>query len=350
MLEDLVKTLSSVGKPTELYQSPDGTRVLILPHGGRILGLYSAESGENFLWVHSALASVESARAFYAGDQWHNSGGDRTWLAPEVDIFFPNFPKLDKYWQPRELDPGNYNVVRTEDGIRLVNRLALTLSRSKQTVELEMTKSVTPALSPLRYEPGLKNLPGVQYAGYALETTLEFVGPNREQQARVGLWNLLQMPHGGDLVVPTYVRAEPKIYMGTIGPEDLIVDEHLVRYKMRAKGEHKIGIRAVATTGRVGYIYSTGGQLALIIRNFVVDPSGEYVDVPWAETENLGYSTQACNVHSGLGSFSELEYHIPAIGLGTGRARSEDVSQVWAFRGPRENIQAIARSLLSPHV
>ena len=37
MLESLIRILNSVGKITELYESHDGSRVLILPHGGRIL-------------------------------------------------------------------------------------------------------------------------------------------------------------------------------------------------------------------------------------------------------------------------------------------------------------------------
>src|SRR6202011_1698110 len=106
------------------------------------------------------------------------------------------------------------------------------------------------------------------------------------------------------------------------------------RYRMHSKGEHKIGLRAVAMTGRVGYLYSVAnGEAALIVRNFFVNPSGEYVDVPWTESENLGFSIQACNVKSGLGSFSELEYHMPAIGRGTGLTAFEDLSQIWAFRG-----------------
>jgi hypothetical protein len=86
------------------------------------------------------------------------------------------------------------------------------------------------------------------------------------------------------------------------------------------------------------------------MRNFFANPSGMYVDVPWTDTGDFGYSTQACNVKSGLGSFSELEYHCPAIGAGTGRIRYDDESEVWAFRGPEDSIRAIARSLLSPEM
>ena len=146
MLDQLVSTLAGAGKSTQTYESPDGSKVLLLPHGGRVLGLFAARASENFYWTHPALQSVESATKFYAGGEWHNSGGDRTWLAPEVDIFFPKFPNLDMstYWQPRQLDPGRYEAISENGTTRLVNRLTLTLSRSKEQVAMEMSKWVGP--------------------------------------------------------------------------------------------------------------------------------------------------------------------------------------------------------------
>jgi len=340
----LTDTLHAAGKATHVVENPDGSRVLLLPYGGRVLGVFAPGSDENFYWTHTALETAESARAFYASDVWQNSGGDRTWLAPEVDLFFPNFPDMNTYWQPRELDPGNYQVVQTDKGLQLSNRLTVTLSRTKQRVELEIVKSVSPAPNPLRYERDI-DLAGIEYAGYTQHTSLAIVG---EGTARVGLWNLVQMPHGGDLLVPTYVRTTPKICFGTIPPEDLVVGDHLVQYRMRQTGEHKLEIRATATCGRVGYVYRTGNKWALVVRNFAVNPSGEYIDVPWNDIGDLGYSTQACNVNSGLGCFSELEYHIPAIGKGTGRTRCDDAAQVWAYRGSADAMRGIINRLLTP--
>ena len=278
MNEALVKCLKDAGQPTERLLSPDGSEVLVLQHGGRVLGLFAAGSDENFFWTNDALKSPAAAKAFYAGNEWHNSGGDRTWLAPELDLFFPDYPSLDRYFQPRQLDPGNYQIAKTADGMRLVNRLTVTPARSGKPVELEMGKSLSWAPNPLRYERGLKGLCDIEYAGYTQHTSLAIVG---SPVARVGAWNLIQMPHGGDLLVPVHARTQPKIYFGAISPEDLIVGDRLVRYRMRTDDCHKIGVRAIATTGRVGYLYQTGGESALVIRNFFVNPSGDYVDVPW---------------------------------------------------------------------
>lgn len=344
-MQTLIRVLKKAGKPTRVFNSPDGTRVLVLPYGGRVLGLFAPRSGENFYWTHSALESAATARAFYGGDQWHNSGGDRTWLAPEVDLFFPHFPKLEGYYQQRSLDPGNYRVVETAGGFKLVNRLTVKLSRLGRKVTLRITKSFGPAPNPLRHERGL-DLAGLEYAGYTQYTTLEFLGPGPGVAAKVGLWNLVQMPHGGDLLIPTYSRTEPLRVFGSIPDKDLLVSDRLVRYRMRQKGEHKISLRAVGTCGRVGYLYRGAEDWCLIVRNFAVNPSGEYVDVPWNDTNYRGFSTQACNVHSGLGRFSELEYHIPAIDCSTRGGRCDDQAQVWAFRGPYPRIARVCRRLV----
>jgi hypothetical protein len=352
MLKELLQTLKAVGKETELYETADGTRLLLLPYGGRILGMFAPGSDENFLWTNTTLDTVESARAFYASDDWQNSGGDRTWLAPEVDFFFPKFPNIDisGYWQPRGLDPGKYEVVKTNGTLQLVNRLRIEGFRSQKSAELEIRKSVGPALNPLRYEKLATG--AVQYAGHTLSTGLKIVGGRTDEAPLLGLWSLTQMPHQGELFIPTYSKSTPRIYFGleNTPADELTASDQMIRFKMRAQGEHKIGVRAVATTGRVGYLYSTGEQRALIVRNFSVNPSGEYADVPWTEPADRGYSTQACSVNSRWGMFSELEYHVPAIGGETGLAEIEDKSQLWAFRGAAEDINKIARTLLSTEV
>jgi len=353
MLQQLITTLKGVGKPAELYETADGTRLLILPYGGRILGMFAPGSDENFLWTNSALNSVESACAYYASDDWQNSGGDRTWLAPELDFFFPKFPNIDisGYWQPRGLDPGNYQLEKTDHGVRLTNRLNIEGFRSKKKAKLEITKSVAGAPNPLRHGGPALSGP-IEFAGHTLMTSLRILDSNPEDAPLVGLWSLTQMPHQGELFIPTYCKSEPRIYFGLVDApaDELVVSDRLVRFKMRAVGEHKIGVHALATTGRIGYMYSAGRQHALIVRNFSVNPSGEYADVPWTQPEDKGYSTQACSVNSRWGMFSEMEYHVPAIGAGTDQSCVEDQSQLWAFRGASEDIRTIARTLVSAEI
>ena len=59
--QHLVETLHAVGKAIETWLSPDGTRVLLLPYAGRVLGVFAPADDENFYWTRHSLASVDTA-------------------------------------------------------------------------------------------------------------------------------------------------------------------------------------------------------------------------------------------------------------------------------------------------
>lgn len=350
---ELIESLRACEKRFELYTTPDGSELLLLPYGGRVLGLFAPGQEENFYWTHPALSSPESARAFYASSGWPNSGGDRTWLAPEIDFFFPQFPDTAVYCQPAALDPGNYEVIPSRKGIRFVSTLALTLSRSARSVRLRLAKSWGPAANPLRTEPSLNSF-SVEYAGYTQRTCLRFLDASDSLSADVGVWNLLQLPHGGELLIPTYGCVEPRILVGAVDWRHISASQSLLRYRMCSAGVQKIAVTAASTTGRVGYSWQFGSGWGLVVRNFFVNPSDEYIDVPWtceSAMRERGYAVQACNVdHPLLGRYSELEYHAPAIGGVTGRVAGTDVSQVWVFRASHEVVRALSRALLGAEV
>ncbi len=349
MKHRLFETLTQAGQQPSEYCNPDGSTVLILPHGGRILGLFPPGSDENFCWTHAALNSAESASQFFAGPQWHNSGGERTWLAPEVDFFFPDFPRLDRYWQPRQLDPGSWELSLEQGRPRLVNRLSCTLARSKADVDLEISKSIAAAPDPLRRGGDCLAGRPAEYAGYQQTTSLRVLAVRAADRVRVGLWNLIQMPPGGELLVPSYSRIEPRIIFGPVPAEELRVSDRLFRWRMCAGGERKISLRAVGVSGRIGYCRSRGdGRWDLVIRNILVNPSGHYIDTPWDDLQDEGYAVQACSIDSDLGRFNELEYHVPAVESGPLPAACKDTSQVWAYRGTAQQIESIVHRLLTP--
>lgn len=325
----------------------DGTQVLTLTYGARLIGLFAPNSDQNFLWTHPALASPQSARQFYAGAQWHNSGGDRTWLAPELEFFFPNFPNRSAYVKPpRELDGGTYQVTYGRGELTLAHDFPLQLFRSKRYIEVALTKTIGPAINPLRL--GAKNeLSQLQYAGYTLRTSLRIMRGAEGNPPQVSIWNLVQLAYPGEFLIPTYSRVVPTVFMGHIDVNDLNITERLVRYQARSTGKNKFGIKAIAATGRIGYFYCDGNEYTLIVRNITINPSASYVDVPAQSPDDFGCAIQACSIDSDLGSFAELEYHAPATGEGSDDLWSQDESQLWAFRGPREAVLLAGRLLLS---
>jgi len=340
-------SLAAAGKATDALATPDGTRLLLLPYGARVLGLYAPESEESFYWANPDLDHADRTQALFAGPGWHNTGGDRTWLAPELDLFFPD-AKAEKYVQPRELDMSDYAVQRVGGGIQMSRPMTLPLARPNRNVNLVLTKWLGPAASPLRHERDMAAvLQGVEYAGYTQRTTLELPAATAEPLPHLGIWNLIQLPPGGELLVPTYARANPQTCFGHIPPQYLTIEDRLVRLAVLFSGSHKIALRGTAVCGRAGYVYPQRDRWSLVMRNFFVNPSGQYVDVQKADPGDFGYSMQVCRVdEADFGSFFELEYHAPAIGLLPAPTRSEDISQVWAFRGGRDEIDAIARRLL----
>lgn len=345
--DQLISSLKAAGQSPQLSIDDVGTTVMVLPNGGRILGLFSPDSQTNFLWTNDHLRSADSARAFIESDEWQNTGGDRTWLSPEIDFFYPNFPVTDPYFQPRSLDPGNYQLIPNPHGITVRNDLNVRSYRHKVDWQLRLTKDVRLLSNPLSRLPHGQFAEKVQFAGYRLHTSLEILAAD-PKPADVNIWNLVQMPNGGDMIIPTYYRSEPTTFFGDIPAGHVQTYENKVVYTMKAEGEQKIAVSAMAATGRAGYIVAQGDETALIIRNFAVRPSANYVDVWPTSPEDDGYAFQACNIRNPtLGTFSELEYHAPAIGGETGLTRSDDVSELWAFRGDQEIIRSLGELLLS---
>jgi hypothetical protein len=351
VLDRLRRVLQTIGKVTEICEFPDGTRLLLLPYGDRVLGLFPPGGDGNFFWTHPALENERAAQSLYESPGWHNSGGDRTWVAPELDIFFPEYPDTTMHRPPSQLDAADCTctVEAAKSKARMERRMKLQLARPRCEVELSLAKVVTPAPNPLRCEQGSQEmLKAVRYAGYTQVTSLKLL--SSQAKTTLGLWNLLQLPHGGEMLVSTCHKTSPRILFGNPSPEDLLSTGHLVRFKIRASGEHKIAIRAVAATGRAGYLYKSGSEQTLVIRNFFVNPSGTYADCPKDNPDDIGYAFQAVSVDSSLGKFCELEYHVPALSPDIGVTRCDDTSQVWCFRGPPEPVLSLARRLLSQDI
>ncbi len=281
----------------------------------------------------------------YASDRWHNSGGDRTWLAPEVDFFLPNFPDTSTYVQPRQFDAGQYIVTVADDEVQIDTEFLLHSYRANADLALSLSKTVSLVADPLARMRD-NRLMKLEFAGYKLRTSLRAIRPI-PTGVWVGVWNLLQMPGGGELLAPTFFRSPPTIFFGDIPAGHLRTEDRLVRFRMEAPGEQKICISALATVGRLGYIHTDGDGYTLIVRSFWVNPNGAYRDVWHTRLDDDGYAVQACNINTAsLGCFAEMEYHTPAIGDGGGEDRVDDTSIVWAYRGNLTAIREAAHCLL----
>jgi hypothetical protein len=341
MYNQLISNLAKIGKPLQPVDFTDGSRLLVLPHGGRILGLFTPGDDRNFFWTNPILNDITAAQAFYASDNWHNSGGDRIWLAPEEYLFFPKYPVHDEYLQPRGFEPGAYRLEAFAQGVRLVSNVRVTHFQAKCDIEAEITKEITAAPHPLRQ---IIDTGTTKYAGYTQRVTLKLLN---QPSVPINLWSLAQCPPDGTLIVPTYAATPIKIFFGDVPQDKLTASAQAVYWQMTGEGSKKIGVSACAATGRIGYVYQVGEEWALIVRNFSLNPSGEYIDIPADDLDDRQYAVQACYVNEAeYGRFSEMEFHAPAIGGDTGLMTCTEALQLWAFRGNKKAIDEMGRKLL----
>ena len=120
---------------------------------------------------------------YFAGSGWHNTGGDRTWIAPELDTFFPD-ATFAQYWQPRQLDMSDYAVERVGGGCQLSREMTLHLARPNRDVESSADQVVWAGgqSAALRSATWRRVARSVQYAGYTQRVALESLSARFEPQ------------------------------------------------------------------------------------------------------------------------------------------------------------------------
>jgi len=347
MMKAICQTLEQTCQPAVTLTFDDGCRALVRPASGRVLGLYPSGSEDNFFWMNSALARTERAEDFSDQPGWINPGGDRTWLAPEIDLFFEDLARpWETYAVQRALDPGSWRLASSSGSeLSLTNDTRVRLHRAGREVGVRLSKNYRAAANPLQGTP-LANA-GLEFAGYTQITTLE-------QESvpgcaiRLGIWNLLQLPSPGVMLVATCSAVQPRLVFGTMASGECQVEPRMVRWEMQAPGTNtKIALKPQSLTGRAGYFRerASGGTADLVVREFAVDPDGDYVDGLWEPPHETGWAFQSCCVRQGGEQFNELEYHATApAGL------HRDESSVWAFRGPANAIADASAVLLGPTI
>ena len=327
MPDILKKHLRKANIESKILKLADNIKIVVLPLGGRVLGLFNTKTSENFFWTNPVLSDPEKVNSIVKNKQWLNPGGDRTWISPEKDFFFPDYPEMKDYVQPQQLESNSYKLSLTNNIATLTNHFDIKNYALNKNFQIKITKAVSPVPNPLRYE----NTGDIEFAGYSLKTQFEITKPLKNKEL-LGAWSILQLPHNGTMVISTFSKTKPVCYFGNIPKSHIKAKNTGIEYSMKAKGIQKIGVNVLYCTGRIGYTYKLKNKFCLIVRYFNVNPSAEYIDTPWQgykANRKPVYAVQACNVNSNIGSFSEMEYHSPAI---TNNSYC-DVSQLWAFRG-----------------
>jgi hypothetical protein len=353
-LDELLGQLDHAGLQALVLTHAAGGKIVVTPHGGRVLGLFTYEDGENAFWVNPELQSAQTAKRFLSGE--HVLGGDRLWIAPERGLFFKGDRLADGVVTQSSIDPGNWLVgQRTGGSVRVANEFSASYFHMPGSmVRGIVERSLRRISSPFHHAPGvLAELSRIHYVGYEVASTFRLLEAPKDD-LHFGMWFLIQLvvPKGGYLYAPTSGKAViTGDYYEPTGPDYLRVTDNHVRFKLDSVDRHKIGIRKTEVLGRAAFLSNPGGaggqNATLVVRNFLNNPSGHYSDVPLHTPEGTQDSIQSYNHNTGPGGFGELEFHSPGINRAMAEPVVTDVNQVWAFTGRREDLVPVASRLLN---
>ena len=349
--EQLTRSLDMRGLAYGVLTLDNSVRLVLTERGGRLMGPFLPD-GTSVAWINPVLADAGSLDRFLESGDW-NMGGDRIWIAPEVQYLATDRDRFNETCViPEQMDPGSWTLTGGGAGASawfLRQRATLeahSLARGRKTVDV--VRQVIPALNPLRSlrEAG-SLMAGVRYAGWEHSVRLT---ESTADDIVSETWNVLQVRPGSTMLIP----CSPRIEISDIGgyrdpaPETAktVRGNHL-RIDVTGDRQWKIGLRSAHVTGRLGCLTPLGSaELCLLVRSFDNNPSALYSEESFDQPGNNGNSVHVYHDDGELGSFGELECNGQAIGGPTGRSTSTDTFTTWLYTGPAEALREIGAHLL----
>jgi hypothetical protein len=325
-------------------------RLVVTERGGRLMGPFLPD-GMSMTWINPLFRDAPALGEFLRSGDW-NMGGDRIWIAPEVQYLATDRTNFNETCViPPAMDPGAWELSgpTSDDGWELRQRAVLeaySLARGTKTLDVE--RVVARAANPLRALRTFSALmERVDFAGWRQSVAMA----EAETDDIVSeTWIVLQVRPGGRILVPCTPRAEVTEIGGYRNPVPMAgrtVRDGALRIAVTGDRQWKIGVRAAHVLGRMGYLRDLeGGRTLLLVRSFGVDPSGLYSEESFDQPGNNGNAVHIYHDDGELGGFGEMECSAPAIGGPTGRSRCLDSFVTWLFLGPPAAVREIGLHLI----
>jgi hypothetical protein len=321
--------------------------IILSQHGGRTFGPFLSREGESISWINDAFAEPGTFKSFLRSGSW-NIGGDRMWIAPEIQYHVPDRHDFwgSVFW-PEQVDPGTYKLERLGPGQwRLSQDMVLeAYNLASGQKELHLERLIRQVEDPLRNVTAFPELvDGVLFAGYEQVVTLS----ERKRDDIVSeAWSLTQLNSGGVLVIPASPRVEYTDYYQPIDESLQTIHPDHVRLQITGDRQYKVGYKAAHVFGRLAYYNQLDdGRAYLIVRNFFNNPSAPYAEEPDHTPGCRGHSIHVYNDDGNAGGFGELECNAPTIGGETGRSSSTDQLVLWMYVGAPGKVKEIGLHLL----
>jgi len=330
-----------------MLELQNGLTVIISQHGGRIFGPFLSQDSDSIFWANDAFADPQAFQDFLRSGNW-NIGGDRMWIAPEIQYHVPDRSDFwgTVFW-PEQVDPGTYALEQPQPGQwRLSQDMVLqAYNLASGQKELHLERLIRRVEDPLRNVSGYSQLTdGVLFAGYEQVVTLS---ETRQDDIVSEAWSLTQLNPGGVLVIPASPRVEVTDYYQPIDESLQTISSDHVRLRITGDRQYKVGYKAAHVFGRLAYYnHLDDSRHYLIVRNFFNNPSAPYAEEPDQLPGCRGHSIHVYNDDGNAGGFGELECNAQTIGGETGRSSSTDQFVLWLYLGDAAKVKEIAQHLL----
>jgi len=335
----LESSLSTSRCATRCLQIGAG-RLLVTIYAARILGCELPGVSGNIFYHNPQLEDPQTAAAPLQAASG-NIGGDRLWIAPEIAYMWPSTAdaRRDPFNTSRmlpQLDPADWHVEHESTAaIHLRTAMTITDQRTGQNITLALRRKLE-ALDDSGMFPGaIKSL--------SFSLTSELTVTAGDPGALACTWDLLQIPPGGTLVVPTHGPVPaPRSYYNPWG--SLLQSAHdRINFTVTGQGSNKFGLSPTQTTGRMAYLRKVGDLTTLIFRSFQPQPAEPYVDVPITSDERFG--GDALQVFNGY-NFGEMEVQDPGLIAGQGPTSRTNRYVTHVLAGPDKDVREAGRKLL----
>ncbi len=346
-LSAMTARLDAAGLPYGVMDLQNRIKLLLVERGGRVFGPFLDDDSAGLYWVNPVWQDPAALAQFLARNEW-NVGGERVWVAPEVQYLVTD--RTD-FWGslhfPPQMDPGTWALTKAKpDEWQL--RQALTLAAHNLATgskDLVMERLLRPVADPLtNSQQYTALLDGVHYAGYEQVVTLT---EGQHDAIMSQAWILIQLNPGGQLFVPCATDLEITDYNEPVDAAHCTRHSHWTSFQITGQRRYKVGLRAVQTFGRLAYFNQLDAEHAyLLVRNYFNNPSSPYVEEPAHLPGVRGDSIHIYNDGGMFGGFGELETQGQTIGGSTGLSSTSGQQVLWLYVGAPAKLAAIARQLL----
>lgn len=341
-LDIVERRLREADLPFTTLDLDDSACLVVTAAGGRLLGPFPRAEDRSLLWINPAFRSSGAWKRFRSDGGW-NLGGDRVWIAPEIQFSIRDRGDVTgSYLLPPAMDPGHYTLSRPT-GQSAVLQAEMDLKAyniADGLVSLSVERRVEPAPNPLRSLSRAGDLmEGVTYCGYEHHIRLYL---RSASAAPAETWSLIQLPQGGAAIIPLPQGADVGWYWKTERTDTLQPFDTMSIVPFLPGNLFKMGFRAAQSNGTAAYVHALGkDHYSLIIRRFFINPSATYSEEPFFEPGDRGYALHLYNSGNDSDEFGEIECNGHSIGGDTGRTESHDTMLLWAYQGPQASLREI---------